>query len=123
MASFTFRRAVRCALPSIAVLALTIGPAAAGTDVFGSGTGGAGSHGTSLSSSPYDTSGWGITTMKGYVPSAPEPYVPTQLGNPSYGANNTSSLTTPGGNGYGSNVLRGGLEGDSFGGALAPLDQ
>jgi hypothetical protein len=122
MASFTFRRAFRCALPSIAVLAVTIGPAVAGTDVFGSGTGGLGSHGTSVSASSYDKSGWGITTMKGYVPPAPEPYTPTQLGNPSYGANNTSSFT-PGGNGYGSNVLRGGLEGDSFGGALEPLDQ
>lgn len=122
MASFDFRRGLSRALSSVALLALTAGAAAAGTDVFGSGTGGLGSHATSVSASSYDKSGWGITTMKGYVPPAPDPYESTTLPSPNFGAGDTG-LGTLGGNGFGSNALYSTLGGDDFGGALPPLDQ
>jgi len=123
MASLNFRRALLCALPSIAFIALTIGPAAAGTDVFGSGTGGIGSHGTSMTSSSYDKSGWGITSLKTYTPPAPEPYEGSELPSENFATPGNTSIGSLGGNGFGSNALYSGLSGDDFGGALAPLDQ
>lgn len=122
MASFNFRCATCRVLSSLALLALTAGVAAAGTDVFGSGTGGLGSHATSMSISSYDKTGWGISTLKTYTPPAPEPYESTVLPSTSFGANDTG-LGALGGNGFGSNALYSGLSGDDFGGALAPLDQ
>jgi hypothetical protein len=122
MASFDFRRVAACSLSSLALLALAAGPAAAGTDVFGSGTGGLGSHATSMHSSSYDKSGWGISTMKGYVPPAPEPYESPRLPSASFGASN-AGLTALGGNGFGGNALYSSVGSDDFGGSLPRLDQ
>jgi hypothetical protein len=89
-----------------------------GTDVFGSGTGGAGSHGTSMSSSSYDTAGWGITTMKPLTPPAPDPA-------PSVVPNRGDFRSLPGSdylgaNGYGG-PLSAGVGSSNLGGALQPL--
>jgi hypothetical protein len=72
MAVVSMRRVISCVAPSVLAALMMVGPGVpshspyvikTGTDVFGGGTGGLGSHGTSMTSSSYDTAGWGISTM------------------------------------------------------------
>jgi hypothetical protein len=69
-------RALSSALPALVAVLVLLPPsdrARAGTDVFGSGTGGFGSHGTSVYAAPNDASGWGSNATKPLTPPAPPP--------------------------------------------------
>lgn len=117
MAIFTLRRVVSlAALVAVAMMTPTV--VEAGTDVFGSGTGGLGSHGTSMYSSSYDTAGWGITTMKPLTPSAPEPAASVVPNRGDFGSLPGSDYL--GANGYGG-PLGAGVGSSNLGGTLQPL--
>jgi hypothetical protein len=126
------RRIVSCVAPSMLAVLVMLSPSAPtqssrghspnvikiGTDVFGGGTGGAGSHGTSMTSSTYDTSGWGISTMKPLTPSAPLPAASVV---PSRGDFSTlPGSDYLGANGYGG-PLSAGVGSSNLGGTLQPL--
>ena len=126
MAAHSIRRVICSLAPSLLVALLMISPGAprapyvvkVGTDVFGGGTGGIGSHGTSMYSSSYDTSGWGISTMKPLTPPAPLP-APSVMPN----AGNFGPLPGSdylGANGFGG-PLGAGVGAGNLGGTLQPL--
>ena len=126
MAAYSLTRVVSYVAPSLLAALVMLSPGAPhapyvvkiGTDVFGGGTGGAGSHGTSMTSSSYDTAGWGITTMKPLTPSAPLP-APSVMPN----AGNFGPLPGSdylGANGYGG-PLGAGVGSGNLGGSLQPL--
>ncbi|HWE72422.1 MAG TPA: hypothetical protein VG328_04625 [Stellaceae bacterium] len=123
MAVFTLHRVVSSFAPSVLVMlspdTLSHSPIIkTGIDVFGGGTGGIGSHGTSMYSSSYDTAGWRITTMKPLTPSAPEPAASVVPNRGDFGP-------LPGSDYLGANGYDGPLsasDGSSnLGGALQPL--
>jgi hypothetical protein len=120
MATFRLRRVVSLVAPAalVAVAVMTPTVVKAGTDVFGSGTGGIGSHGTSMTSSSYDTAGWGITTMKPLTPPAPEPAASVVPNRGDFGPVPGSDYL--GANGYGG-PLNAGVGSSNLGGALQPL--
>jgi hypothetical protein len=120
MATFRLRRVVSLVAPAalVAVAVMTPTVVKAGTDVFGSGTGGIGSHGTSMTSSSYDTAGWGITTMKPLTPPAPEPAASVVPNRGDFGPVPGSDYL--GANGYGG-PLSAGVGSSNLGGALQPL--
>jgi hypothetical protein len=127
MATVTLRRFVSSVAPSVLAALVMLSPGApshspyvikTGTDVFGSGTGGIGSHGTSMSTSPYDRSGWGISSMKPLTPSAPEPAPSVIPSRGDFGPLPGSDYL--GANGYGG-PLGAGLAGGNLGGTLQPL--
>jgi hypothetical protein len=119
MAAFSLRRVTCCAAPSL-LAALIVMPtiAKAGTDVFGSGTGGLGSHGTSMHSGSYDTAGWGISGMKPLTPSAPDPAPSVIPSRGDFGPLPGSDYL--GANGYGG-PLGAGVGSGNLGGTLQPL--
>jgi len=116
MAMFSMRR-VACYL--VAGLAIAMpGIASAGTDVFGGGTGGIGSHATSMYAGSYDTSGWGITGMKPLTPRAPDPAPSVIPNRGNFGPVPGSDYL--GANGYGG-PLGAGVGSGNLGGSLQPL--
>jgi hypothetical protein len=128
MATFTLRRVVSSVAPSVLAVLVMLSSGApshspyvikTGTDVFGGGTGGIGSHGTSMHSSSYDTAGWGITTMKPLTPSAPDPAASVVLNRGDFGPLPGSDYL--GANGYGG-PLNAGIGSSNLGGSLQPLD-
>jgi hypothetical protein len=106
------------AWPIIAAAILAPTSASAGTDVFGSGTGGIGSHSTSMYSSSYDTAGWGITGMKPLTPRAPDPALSVIPNRGNFGPVPGSDYL--GANGYGG-PLGAGVGSGNLGGTLQPL--
>lgn len=135
MADSTIRRAAGGALPTIFAAMLILNPGsqapspyrlAAGTDVFGAGTGGIDATGTSVYRTPGDITGWGISTMKPLTPPPPDPESTAEAPAPDFGAGALGPGNIrgggAGGNGYGSGDL-GSIGGDDLGGALPPLDQ
>lgn len=119
MAAFSLRRVTCCVAPAL-VAALMAMPtiAKAGTDVFGSGTGGLGSHGTSVYAGSYDTPGWGITGMKPLTPPAPDPAPSVIPSKGDFGPLPGSDYL--GANGYGS-PMGAGVGSGNLGGTLQPL--
>jgi hypothetical protein len=119
MAAFLLRR-VTCRVAPALIAALIAMPtiAKAGTDVFGGGTGGIGSHATSMYAGSYDTAGWGITGMKPLTPSAPEPALSVVPSKGDFGPLPGSDYL--GANGYGS-PLSAGVSSGNLGGTLQPL--
>lgn len=82
-------RPMSAALPALVALSLLLpsgGRAQAATDTFGGGTGGVGSHGTSLYQAPSDTTGWGSNASKPETPPAPPPASEAQLPAAEFGA-------------------------------------
>ncbi len=126
MAAYSITRFVSCLAPSLLAALVMLSPGAPhapyivkiGTDVFGGGTGGIGSHGTSMSSSSYDTAGWGITTMKPLTPSAPLPSASVMPSAGDFGPLPGSDYL--GANGYGG-PLGAGVGSGNLGGSLQPL--
>jgi hypothetical protein len=127
MAAVTMRRVVSCVAPTVLAALVMLSPGApspspyvikTGTDVFGSGTGGAGTHGTSMSVSSYDRSGWGISTMKPLTPPAPEPAASVVPSRGDFGPLPGSDYL--GANGYGG-PLGAGVGSSNLGGTLQPL--
>ena len=119
MAAFSLRRVTCCvALSLLAALIAMPNIAKAGTDVFGSGSGGLGSHGTSMYSSSYDTAGWGISGMKPLTPSAPDPALSVVPSRGDFGPLPGSDYL--GANGYGG-PLGAGVGSGNLGGTLQPL--
>jgi len=132
MATVTLHRVVSCVAPSVLAVLVMLSPGASlhssdahspyviktGTDVFGGGTGGLGSHGTSMYSSSYDRSGWGISSMKPLTPSAPEPAASVIPSRGDFGPLPGSDYL--GANGYGG-PLSAGVGSSNLGGSLQPL--
>jgi len=126
MAVFSMRRVVSCVAPSVLTALVMLSPGIQshspiikiGTDVFGSGTGGLGSHGTSVYAGSYDTSGWGITGMKPLTPSAPDPAPSVIPSRGNFGPLPGSDYL--GANGYGG-PLAAGVGSGNLGGTLRPL--
>lgn len=120
MAAFSLRRITFCVAPALvaALIALPTIAKAGGTDVFGGGTGGIGSHATSMYAGSYDTPGWGITGMKPLTPSAPEPALSVVPNKGNFGALPGSDYL--GANGYGS-PMGAGVGSGNLGGTLQPL--
>jgi hypothetical protein len=127
MATVTLHRLVSCLAPSALTVLVMLSPGGApshspiikaGTDVFGSGTGGIGSHATSVYSSSGDTSGWGITSMKPLTPSAPDPASSVIPSRGDFGPSPGSDYL--GANGYGG-PLSAGVGSGNLGGTLQPL--
>jgi hypothetical protein len=132
MARFSMRRVVSCVAPSVLTALVMLSPGASlhspdgrspyvikiGTDVFGGGTGGAGSHATSMYSSSYDTAGWGIAGMKPLTPPAPDPALSVIPSRGDFGPLPGSDYL--GANGYGG-PLGAGVGSGNLGGTLQPL--
>ncbi len=131
MATVALRRVISSIAPSVLAALVMLSPGAphspnghspyvikTGTDVFGSGTGGLGSHGTSMYSSGYDRSGWGISTMKPLTPPAPEPARSVVPSRGNFGPLPGSDYL--GANGYGG-PLGAGVGSGNLGGSLQPL--
>jgi hypothetical protein len=126
MARFSMRRVVACVAPSVLTALVMLSPGApshspivkAGTDVFGGGTGGAGSHASSMYSSSYDTAGWGIAGMKPLTPPAPDPALSVIPSRGDFGPLPGSDYL--GANGYGG-PLGAGVGSGNLGGTLQPL--
>jgi len=126
MAAHSIARIVSSLAPSLLAALVMLSPGAphapyvvkVGTDVFGGGTGGIGSHGTSMRSSSYDTAGWGITTMKPLTPSAPLPAASVMPSAGDFGPLPGSDYL--GANGYGG-PLGAGVGSGNLGGTLQPL--
>ena len=131
MAALSIRRVVSCVAPSIltALVMLSLGASPhspnghspiikAGTDVFGSGTGGIGSHSTGMYSGSYDTAGWGISGMKPLTPSAPDPAPSIIPSRGNFGPLPGSDYL--GANGYGG-PLGAAVGSGNLGGTLQPL--